>query len=656
MSMPANIPWKLIAASPDMMDTVFCNKLFPSAWRSSLALWVYEPDDSPEARRLTYLKVSCSITGYQPSEEETDQIVSAFPDQPTDEQRAARDRILSQYFACYGAVLNVGVFPGPRKVWREVTIDCASLPDVRPDAEVANPIEIGGIRFNAEGVPANRFVDNFPPGGDGRAELHLHHTLVVTFASGMNVGKVQAQLVHSSEAGVTMEAFRSGQSVGSKWSGHDQNTIHTLVIDEDGIDRVVFTAPHHQASLLEFRYEVAAGDTADTKGIPPDDFPRIVECDQLSLRSPARIKSLHVGMNRATYQILAHADGSQAAKSGCFLHDLRTIDGIHEFVLVVSRPRNMDGLCVETWLETGNFPEGVGINSSSLDYDESFEDFPVAETASSGLLSRDCKTVDAEYAVGSGWVIDRRPERGHDPGHPGLKMIEDRSNDAASKSLRDDSYASTSDTTVSVRGTICGRRSPFAAGASFDRTYRVFTRSEQPKAAHLQSEMEIGRLLISARELCVGFRFKGKYPEVAIGPARRIQKPDRGIVDEPFIRMNKALWTTSSGETAAKAFVRQVEQAMANSWRQPTRYPLGQVGLLDSEFFKDRIQPLVPQEVLQRTVASVPDLPKLVRAFGERATVAEILELDLGQLARRAGITVEQAGDLRQRLLRFRNP
>ena len=658
MTNPSSLPWKLVAASPDMMDTAFSTRLFPSAWRPSLALSVYEPDDPPDGlcgQRLTYLKVTCCITGYQPSEEETDQIVAAFSEQPTDDQRAARDRVLSQYFACYGAVLNVGVFPGPRKVWREVTIDCAALPDARPDADVSNPIEIGGVKFIAEGVAANRFVDTFPPGGDGRAELHLHHTLVVTFAAGMNVGKVQAQIVHSSEAGVTMEAFRSGQTVGSRWSGHDQNTIHTLVIDEDGIDRVVFTAPHHQASLLEFRYEVPAGDTSDTKGIPLDDFPRIVSLDSPE-SSQVKVRGHHVGANRAVYQVLALPDVSESRDSS-FLHDVHTIDGIHEFVLIVSRPQNMDGLCVETWLETGNFPENTDIKSSSLDYDESFEDFPVTETANSGFFSRDCKTIDADYTVGSGWVIDRRPERGHDAGHPGLKMMADRSNDVASGSLQDESYVAISDTTVSVKGTICGRRSPFAPAASFDRTYRVFTRLQQPKPALQQRSTEVERLLITARELSVCFRSKGKCPEVAIRPTRRIPKPDRAIVDEPFIKMNKALLSgdasTTSRSAAAKAFVRQVEQAMANSWRQPTRYPLGHVGFLDSEFFKERVQPLVPQDALRRTVASVPDLPKLVRAFGDRATVAEILELDLGQLARRAGITVEQAGDLRQRLLRI---
>jgi hypothetical protein len=35
LNLPINIPWKLIAVSPDLMDINFCNKLFPFAWRTS---------------------------------------------------------------------------------------------------------------------------------------------------------------------------------------------------------------------------------------------------------------------------------------------------------------------------------------------------------------------------------------------------------------------------------------------------------------------------------------------------------------------------------------------------------------------------------------------------------------------------------------------
>ena len=72
LNLPIHVPWKLIAVSPDMMDKRFCNKSFPYAWRSSLAISAYEPrpEELPEdlcEGRITFLKVTCTITGYQPS-------------------------------------------------------------------------------------------------------------------------------------------------------------------------------------------------------------------------------------------------------------------------------------------------------------------------------------------------------------------------------------------------------------------------------------------------------------------------------------------------------------------------------------------------------------------------------------------------------------
>ncbi|CCH79182.1 hypothetical protein BN12_4040014 [Nostocoides japonicum T1-X7] len=68
LSLPRDIPWKLVAVSPDMMDTDFCDRTFPYRWRSSLAISAYEPslDDLPEGMcgdRLTFLRVTSTITG-----------------------------------------------------------------------------------------------------------------------------------------------------------------------------------------------------------------------------------------------------------------------------------------------------------------------------------------------------------------------------------------------------------------------------------------------------------------------------------------------------------------------------------------------------------------------------------------------------------------
>jgi len=750
LDLPINIPWKLIAASPDMMDTRFCNKLFPFAWRSSLALSVYEPavEELPEGlcgQRPTYLKLTCSITGYQPSREETGQIVANFPDEPTEDQRAALERILSEYFACYGVLLNVAVFPGSRTVSKEVAIDFANLPNMRPGTELPNPHEIGGVKFEAGGVPANRLVDVFPAGGDGRAELDLNKSLAIIFRPGLNVRKVQAQVAHFSTTGVTMEAFKAGNSVGSKTTGPAQNTIQSLALEGDGIDRVLFTAPENKATLLEFRYAISAGQTSDPEAIGLDAFPHVIdfepklrdlyqaatdtgeilsdsksgiktdksfthaESTQSSVGLGAKVPipgtsaigevsttrtntdtdqtqwavqadasrerretqststqisqmynlltGYHIGTNRAVFLMLARPHVLQPTDFRTFVQGLRAIEGIQEFFLIVSRPKDMEGLCVEAWLETGHFPEDAQIKEPPAEFDETFEDFPVAKSADGSLFSGDCATIDVLYTIGTGWVIDRRPERGPDPGHPGMKMIEERSNERAKESLHDYSYLPTSDVSVTVRGTICG--SLGSRDAKFDRTYRVFLRSEQPKPNHQQPSADVDRLIITARELCVCFRSNGECPEVVPTPGRRIERPEKAIVDEPVIKMNPAMLTREARAgargPAMKAFIRQVERSMSNSWRLPRRYPLGEVGFLDSEFFKERVKSVVPPAILRTTLSSVPDLPSaLLGSLGEPTTVGEVLNLELTQLARKAGISIEQAGELRQRLLRIR--
>ena len=58
LNLPVNIPWKLIAVSQDMMDTQFCNKLFPFQRRSFLAISAFGPKASTFARRIHILIVS----------------------------------------------------------------------------------------------------------------------------------------------------------------------------------------------------------------------------------------------------------------------------------------------------------------------------------------------------------------------------------------------------------------------------------------------------------------------------------------------------------------------------------------------------------------------------------------------------------------------
>ena len=114
---PNAVPWRLIDASADMMNMAFCNDTTPNPFRSSLALFAYEPpiEEVPVAiscdRKIVFLKVSCSITGYQPDGDEQSRIVDYLSTLPSVDLNDI-EQITRLYLACYGVLLNISVFPG----------------------------------------------------------------------------------------------------------------------------------------------------------------------------------------------------------------------------------------------------------------------------------------------------------------------------------------------------------------------------------------------------------------------------------------------------------------------------------------------------------------------------------------------------------------
>lgn len=741
LTLPQETTWKLLAVSPDMMDTQFCNKRFPFRWRSSLAVSAFEPkpEDLPEELcegRITFLKITATITGYQPSREETVEGHASFPNVPTEEL----SDIIDQYFACYGAVLNVAVFPNPNRkiVGKRILID---FTEQSPGTLLSNPFESEGATFEAIGQPDNRITDIFPEGGDGKGELDLFQNLVVTFSA---TSKVEAKVAHFNDAGVEMEAFHGDISIGSQAAGPEQGQVHHLVIEGEGIDRVVFSAPQNEAALLEFAYQ-----GKESKPFTLIEFPHIIDVEpktrdliqassetgEILTTSKSNIKtnnsfthtansetgwklgsmygkkdvfnltgelthknteteqdnwsvgtdasrerqekegsttqisqlynllsSYHINTNRVQFLMLARPHVLQSTDHRTFVDGLRQIEGTQEFLLIVARPPKMKGLCIEAFLETGHFPEGLTPEQPKEEFDENEEDFTVTAFADNGFFSGECTAIESDlsatYTIDSGSVIDRRSERGPDPGHLGMKEITNNSNGQANDSLERYDYKPISDATVRVSGRICGQ-SAWRDKARFNRTYRVFTRSPQPKPNAGEPQVPLEKLLITSRGLCVCFRSGEICP--AIDPRPIFQPPDLGIkesiVDERAITINPALLTRSvTRETrvpAIKELLTKIQNAMTTSGRLPRRRAFDEaLGFLDSDYFLDRIKRVLPHDLLDRTLANVSDLPReVLDSLGETCTVAEALELDLARFTQRTGLNVAGAVKARRRLL-----
>ena len=721
------------------MDTDFCDRTFPYRWRSSLAISAFEPslDDLPEDlcdERLTYLRVTSTITGYQPSKEETETAYAAFPDVPTEELT----RILGEYFACYGVQLNVAVFPGPSsdvvEIRERVEISFEADPVGQP---LPNPLDRSEGRFEQVDQSDLQVVDLFPPGGDGAGELGLRRELVVSLPA---TDRVEAVVYHASRP-VRMEAFADGVMVDVDESGPEQDQTHQLAVTGQGIDRIVFAAPANEASLLSIAYwrstsrpatladyphivdfepkirdlyqaatETGEVLTASVSSIATDKTLTHTETSETGLSLGAKYTSpdtpygkaevsgslshkwgetdsdvrqvgadasrerrerqgsttaisqmynlltgYHAGTNRAVFLMLPRPHVLQPTDRRTFVQGLRTIEGVQEYFLVVTRPRLSRGMCVEVALETGHFPEQVVSTNPPVEYDETSAQFITTAyakggTGLGGAWNAEKKEIEASssstYTVPQGWVIDRRPGKG-DPGHPGVAELANASNSQANSSLRNYNYQATSDTSVQVSGTIEGANG-WGAGAVFHRTYQVLLRSEQPKDTTDQPHVTTP-FLITARGLCVRYRSTDTCPEVV--PDRFRLPPGDWVVDESDLEVVTGSARRGTAEArlpAMKEALRQIQQAMAKSARMPSRRPLGAVGFLESDYFTSKIAEHVPADVARQRVTGDDGMDGGLE-------IGDLLRTDLGSLHRHTGLSTAELAELRARAVRGRS-
>ncbi|RMF57225.1 MAG: hypothetical protein D6743_19235, partial [Calditrichaeota bacterium] len=297
-----DIRWQLITASPDMMDVSQGNASFPFLWRSSLALYAApapeEEGVSPHCgKKIAFLKVTASITGYQPSKEETERGYVEFPQVPVEEL----DLILREYFACYGVLLQVAVFPR--------------------DAEV--PIEQYPRIINFE--PKTR---------------DLYQT-----------ASESGELLSASRSGVKTD--RSFTSTEPSETGFDMSTLVKFPLGEKGEGQVGGKLSHKWGDTVQDKTTV----TADASRERKETTGTKTEISQMY----NLLTGYHPGTNRVSFLLLPRPHMLQPTDHRTFIQGLRIIEGVQEFFLVVEYPAEMQSFCVEMKLDTGHFPENVTV-------------------------------------------------------------------------------------------------------------------------------------------------------------------------------------------------------------------------------------------------------------------------------------------------------
>ena len=105
LNIPTDIPWKRICVTEDMLDRRACDARLPPRWKTSIALYRYDPADEYQPYddlRVCYLKVAVTIVPWAP-ELGVDLLQKYVPPVLVDD--------LEESFPCYGALLHVTVTP-----------------------------------------------------------------------------------------------------------------------------------------------------------------------------------------------------------------------------------------------------------------------------------------------------------------------------------------------------------------------------------------------------------------------------------------------------------------------------------------------------------------------------------------------------------------
>ncbi len=122
LNLPLDITWQRFGYSTDMIDTNFGELNLPPKWRSSMAVYSYvvpqeQTAESYPNARIVYLRLTCSITGWNPSEELRNAVnLDNVGDQLDDVQKSIWEAIqadgwASTYWACLGAIAQIAVYP-----------------------------------------------------------------------------------------------------------------------------------------------------------------------------------------------------------------------------------------------------------------------------------------------------------------------------------------------------------------------------------------------------------------------------------------------------------------------------------------------------------------------------------------------------------------
>jgi hypothetical protein len=334
-----------------MLDKKLCDREFPYRWRSSLAIFSYQPPDEHqtyEGSVISYLKVACTITGYQADPEVGIQAPHLGWNDPVviDNYKS----IVSQYYGCYGAILEVAIAspggeggpegepyfidfePKKREVYEIVTESGESM---------SRTLEDIGVRKGTTTSQSHEYLD---------------------ILSGASAGAFTVQGQGSGQWGT--------KDIGNQEYTNVRNTDEARELRETLSHTTQLTQMYHQFT------------------------------------------SYHLGTNRAVFFMVPRPHVVQSDLT--FVNGPRELEGIQEVFLVVLRPARLKNFCVEAYLETAHIAstpiETHEPNTAPLELNIPAQSYPPADQDQFFLFHEDSEVYDAP----DGWEIDLSRNGGYE--------------------------------------------------------------------------------------------------------------------------------------------------------------------------------------------------------------------------------------------------
>ncbi len=316
LALPIDIPWRLIATSPDMVASH--KDRFPHAmWRSSVAVFAYDPDlgDMPEVfldRELTFLKVVATITSYNPG-------CPAYPPPPNQadfgeaygsyydayEEWEETVEILQKLhhgtYACSGALLQVAAYP--KKVEDETvsTAQLAYFASIEPQKREL----LEAVTESGEFVSQSKSNVNVRK---GVTSTNTTEDLNVFTGANVELGFGDTKV---------------GAGVTGQWGTVKRGVSEAVNVTNSDASREAREGSSHSTSLSQLYH---------------------------------LLNAYHLGTNRAIFFLQPRPHTVQQKEKFTFINGPQEIEGIQEFFLVLCRPKGipLDAYCVDALLYTAH--------------------------------------------------------------------------------------------------------------------------------------------------------------------------------------------------------------------------------------------------------------------------------------------------------------